>query len=346
MAPTKRTGVAGSANGSTSVESVVETLRSVWGAVEGADVADKAKLKNEIAQTINRLRGRVEGKIGKPVAAHTDRGLFDDHPNERTRQPDLSPLPRFPEPTLRVYGKDLAEHALKHIPKLANCKSIDDIRTYLKENLRFNSEATRRRNANYLISRYFPCEVVHSDVAAFAAAVEGTQALGDALFYLTARTEKIVALVAENVVFPSLASGGVSRTKIRDFVQTQLPKSKSSNQIGASVVATYQTFGVAKAARTKLNVSVREGSLAAFAYLLHLEFPEAGMHSFEKLLDGPLHKWILWDRKWMVEQLYLCRQAGLLTKVSEIDSMRQFTTRYSLLEATPHICELAGKEKQ
>jgi hypothetical protein len=112
----------------------------------------------------------------------------------------------------------LAGHALKHVPKLSGCQSIEEVRKDLITNLRFNSEATRRRNANYLISRFFPGECVHRDVPAFAAAAEGKQALGEALFYLTGRTEKIVSLVAEEVVFPSLTEGGVSRTRIRDYV--------------------------------------------------------------------------------------------------------------------------------
>lgn len=331
-----------SANGSPSVESVVETVRAVWTAVEGAENADRAKLKKDITQTINRLRGRVEGLIGKPVSQPSERSLFDASTDDQPTPKEPLPVsPRFPEPALRVYGKDLAEHALKHIPKLTACKSIDDIRKHLTGSLRFNSQATRRRNANYLISRYFPGEVVHSDVIPFAAAVEGKPALGDALFYLTARTEKIVALVADEVVFPSLALGGVSRTKIRDFIQSQLPNSKSASQIGVSVVGTYQTFGVATATRTKLNVSLREGSLAAFAYVLHLEFPEPGMYSFERLIEGPMHKWLLWDQQWMVRQLYRLREAGVLSKVSEIDRMRQFTTKFPLAEAVQPIVALA-----
>ena len=47
-------------------------------------------------------------------------------------------------PDKPVHAKDLANPALKHIPKLAGCQSIEGIRTYLTGSLRFNSEATRR----------------------------------------------------------------------------------------------------------------------------------------------------------------------------------------------------------
>ena len=87
-------------------------------------------------------------------------------------------------------------------------------------------------------------------------------------------------------------------------------------------------------------MSLREGSLASFAYVLHLEFPEPGMYSFERIFDGPPHKWLLWDRSWMVRQLYHLREAGLLSKISEIDRLRQFTTRYTLADAVQPILAL------
>ena len=330
---------------SLSVEPVVAVVRSIWKAVEKSGNLNQTKTKQEITDTVMRLRDRVEQKLRASNAPKkSEKLLFQDSELLVVKEPDApiaEPKPRFPDPGMRVYAKDLAEHAIKHLPHLIELGTIDEIRNYLTTNLRFNSQSTRRRNANYLISRYFPGEVVHPDVIQFAAAVEGKPALGDALFYLSCRTEKIVALVAEEVVFPSLALGGVSRTKVKDFVQSRFPNSKSAIPIGAAVVATYQRFGVANANRTKLNVSLREGSTAAFAYVLHLEFPEPGMYSFDKLLNGPMHRWLLWDQPWMIRQLYALREAGLLSKVSEIDRMCQFTTKYSLSDAVERIVALA-----
>ena len=57
-------------------------------------------------------------------------------------------------------------------------------------------------------------------------------------------------------------------------------------------------------------------------------------------IDGPMHKWLLWDQAWMIRQLYRLREVGLLSKVSEIDRMRQFTTKYNLAEAIGPIVAL------
>jgi DNA repair protein RadC len=242
---------------------------------------------------------------------------------------------------LRVYAKDFADHALQHLPHALNYRTAGDFRKYLAQKLRFNSEATRRRSANHIVSRFFPGEVYNDDLPQFAAATAGKPALGEALFYLTCRTERILSLVAQEVVFPSLAEGGVSRSRIREFVQAKFPASKSVSDIAQAIVRSYEFYGLGTANRTRLTVSLREGCLASFAYVLHLEFPEPGMHAFEKMFDGPMHKWLLWDQQWMVRQLYRLREAGLLSKVSEIDRLRQFTTKYTLADAVQRIVALA-----
>jgi DNA repair protein RadC len=320
---------------------VVGVIRSLWQAVEGNPGADQVKLKRDIGTTVNRLRGRIERGLGKPLAPpQVERHLFDLPADDGAEAP-VPPPPRFPEPTLRVYAKDFADHALQHLPHAAKYRSVEEFRTYLSEKLRFNSQATRRRTANYIVSRFFPGDVYNEDVPQFCAATVGTPALGEALFYLTCRTEKILSLVAEEVVFPSLVQGGVTRTRLREYVQGKFPNSRSADHIGQAVVRSYQFYGLGTPSRTRLNVAVREGSLVSFAYVLHLEFPEPGMHAFEKMLDGPMHRWMLWDQQWMVRQLYRLREAGLLSKVSEIDRMRQFTTRYTLADAVQRIVALA-----
>jgi DNA repair protein RadC len=325
-----------------SIETVLATIRTLWNAVDVAAEADKAKLRKDITQTVNRLKNRVEDRLGRSVIRPKEPLLFDDLDERRPPKPVAAATPpRFSDPVLRVYAKDFADHALLHLPQAVKCHSVEEFRNYLTDKLRFNSQATRRRSANYIVSRFFPGDVFNNDLPPFAAATAGKPALGEALFYLTCRTEKIVSLVAEEVVFPSLAQGGVSRTRLREYIQAKFPDSKSADHIGQSVVRTYQFYGLGTANRTRLNVSLREGSLVSFAYVLYLEFPEPGMYSFERMSDGPMHKWLLWDQQWMVRQLYRLREAGLLSKVSEIDRLRQFTTKYTLAEAVQPIVALA-----
>ena len=322
----------------------------MWTEAQRAEPPVRDWVTKKITEDILRLKQQVQGKIRlATLSLPRQQTLFQPKRPEPAAKPQKQKMvdppaeggPRFPEPVLRVYAKDLATQALQQLPKVAECKSIDELRKHLIDNLRFNSQATRRRNANYLIGRFFPGDVLNTDLPQFAAATSGTPALGEALFYLTCRIEKLVALAAEHLVFPSLAVGGIARNKIRDFIQAQLPSSKSAKQVGIAVVNTYHAFGIGRATRTRLDISLREGSLASFAYVLHMEFPEPGMYSFERMFDGPMHKWLLWDQQWMVRQLYHLREAGILSKVSEIDRLRQFTTKFTLAEAIHLIVALA-----
>ena len=345
---TRRTFV--SSNGSPSVESVVATVRTLWTAAEEASEEERTKLKQDIVETVNRLKSRVESRLEKPPAAIAYEPLLFDQSDRQELPPSteiaVPSLPRFAEPVLRVYAKDFADHALQHLPNAVKYHSVEDFRNYLADNLRFNSQATRRRAANYIISRFFPSGTYNDDLPQFAAATAGKPALGEALFYLTCRAEKIVSLVAEEIIFPSLAQGGVSRSRLREYIQSKLPQSKSADNIGQAVVRSYQFYGLGTANRTHLNVSLREGSLASFAYVLHLEFPEPGMHAFERMFDGPMHRWLLWDQQWMIRQLYRLRETGLLSKISEIDRLRQFTTKYTLADAVQRIVALAQESPQ
>ncbi len=345
MARSTSTSRSTSINNSFSIESVVETVRKLWKSVEdNSEEIERTKLKRDIAQTVNRLKGRVEKSLKSSKPAAQELLLFDrtEEGNGRVPVPvkEHPTKPRFPEVALRIYDKDLADHALSQIPSAIKFKTIGEFRDYLTAKLRFNSQATRRRAAGYLIGRYFPGDTLHRDLVEFAAKMEGKQALSDALFYLTCRMEPIVASVAEEVVFPALPEGGVARGRIQESVRSKFPVSKSVSSMSQAIVRTYERFGIGTPTRTRLNVSLREGSLAAFTYLLHLEFPEPGMYSFERLFNGPMHRWLLWDQQWMVRQLYVLRESGILSKVSEIDRMRQLTTKYTLDDAVRHLVNL------
>ena len=332
-------------NDSLSIEHVADTLRRLWQSIEdSSEEIERTKLKRDIIQTVNRLKGRVDKRLKSPKSAAQERLLFDhgEEGNGRVHVPEQEPQiqPRFRDATARIYDKDLADLALSQIPLAIKYKTIREFSDYLNAKLPFNSQATRQRNANRIIGRFFPGDRLHRDLVEFAAAMKDKPALADALFYMTCRMEPIVALVADEVVFPSLPEGGVTRGRVREFVQSQFPGSKSVPDMSQAIVRTYERFELGSTTKTRLNVYLREGSLAAFGYLLHLEFPEPGMHAFERMFDGPMHRWLLWDQQWMIGQLYCLREAGIVSKVSEIDRMRQFTTKYTLADAVRQLREL------
>lgn len=222
------------------LEALLESVRSMWTEAQRAEPPVRDWVTKKITEDILRLKQQVQGKIRlATLSLPRQQTLFQPKRPEPAAKPQKQKMvdppaeggPRFPEPVLRVYAKDLATQALQQLPKVAECKSIDELRKHLIDNLRFNSQATRRRNANYLIGRFFPGDVLNTDLPQFAAATSGTPALGEALFYLTCRIEKLVALAAEHLVFPSLAVGGIARNKIRDFIQRSCPVPSRPNRL-------------------------------------------------------------------------------------------------------------------
>ena len=229
---------------------LLDSLRSMWVATEKETKLTQS-LQDTIVKTIEKLEQSVRGKLKLAVALDGRNAppipkgapkacipqVFDGPtPSSLDPEPVVHVAPtkaivRFQSAHLRTYDKDLTSSALSELPNLAGLLSIEEARSYLIKNLRFNSEATRKRYANYLINRFFPGEYLHQDVVQFCEAMKGRQALGEALFYLTCRTELIVAKVAEELVFPSLVAGGVTRVRIRDLVKELLPDSKSPASI-------------------------------------------------------------------------------------------------------------------
>jgi len=326
---------------------VLEEFRALWAEAADAEPAIRLRVHGKIVQAIEKLKRQVRDELTPKDQGLPSYPLFGGQlPLESGGISGPPPAPRTPrflaEPVLRLYDKDLADQALVAIPESSRFSEVDAFREHLSRTLPFNAESTRRRAAKYLTGRYFPCGIIHDDLARFASASAGRPWLGEVLFYLTCRVEKIVASVADEVIWPSLAEGSLNRSRITDFVKAQVPNwsPNSVKDIGAAIVRTYERLGIGSATKTRLSVASRSGSLPSFAYILHLEFPDPGMFAFEKLHQGPMRKWLLWDREWMVRQLYACGEAGLIAKVSEIDGARQFTTKYTLNEAVGPILSL------
>jgi len=90
--------------------------------------------------------------------------------------------------------------------------------------------------------------------------------------------------------------------------------------------------GIARADRTRISFAYREIPVASFAFILHSEFPEPGMYDIRKLEENRLIRAMLWNPERLLHTLYELRNRRLISKVSEIDNIRQFTTRHTLAE--------------
>jgi len=147
------------------------------------------------------------------------------------------------------------------------------------------------------------------------------------IFYHILRAEPIAATVAEELIWPALPLGRVERDQVSEFVLRYLPDIRPGTlkKTIEALTHTYALTGVGAADREGFRFRLHQGTLESFLYLLTSEYPLPGIYSFESLYSGPLHRWLLWDREWMRLQLYNLQDLGILAKVAEIDTVRQFT---------------------
>lgn len=229
--------------------------------------------------------------------------------------------------SMRVFANDEIATSLAMLPKASEFPSFDAFKQYLSEKLPYNSAETRSRRANYILERFYPSGNLDTPLTFYSTNCSGQDELKPVIFYHILKAEPIAAKVAEELIWPALPIGRIEREQIREFILRYLPDTKAASQakILQAIFHTYDLPGVGFATGTTLRFQLRKGTLESFLYILTSEFPKPGMYSFDDLNTGPLHRWLLWDREWIRGQLYNLRDFGILSKVSEIDTMRQFS---------------------
>lgn len=258
---------------------------------------------------------------------------FAEKPSRRGRT--TTPISRPTKtPGLRSYTNDLVNYAVAYLPEAERFSDLLSFRDFLYQNLPLNAQTTRERYSQYIVNRFFPGDRYARDLVAIASALRDSSALRDVVFYLTAVAEPIVAKIAAEVIWPALPKGALSRLQIQHGVEARLHVAPSAvRDTAQAIVRTYVRLGIVEASAKELRLRLREGSLDALVFILHREFPTPGMYDLRKLLEGPAHSWLLWSQDWIRKCLYRLRELGILAKVSEIDTVRQFTTRFSPDEA-------------
>jgi hypothetical protein len=293
-----------------------------------------AILVKVVAQLVSQARDQAEPV---PEAAQQP-ALFEV-------EPVLGPLfdskLKPEEPPMRTFANDEIANSLTFIPQAAQFQTLEAFRAYLKERLPYNSESTRERRADYILNRFLPENRLDVPLTYYAAHCASQQDLKPVLFYHVLKVEPIAARVAEEFIWPALPIGRIDREDMREFVLRYLPDigPASQTKVLRSLFNTYDLLSTGISDGTTLRFHVHTGTLKGFLYVLTAEFPEPGIYTFDTLEQGPMRLWLLWDREWMRRQLYNLRDLGVIAKVSEIDTVRQFTLAFDQWGALRHYFE-------
>lgn len=254
-------------------------------------------------------------------------------------EPDLGPLfkeaKKPKEPQMRTFANDEIANSLRFIPEAVKFEDINAFKAYLVENLPYNSISTRQRRISYIVNRYFPEGKIDIPLTYFASNCSSEEDLKAALLYETIKAEPLLTRVAEEFIFPALPIGFVSRKALRDFVLRHLPDLSSASQkkVHRSLYRIYTLLSNGIEDDGNLHIQIHKGTLEGFLYALAAKYPEPGVFSFQSLFDGPVRHWLLWDKEWIRQQLYNLQDFGIISKVSEIDTVRQFSLQLDQMEA-------------
>jgi hypothetical protein len=228
---------------------------------------------------------------------------------------------------MRVFANDDIINSLTFLPQVTNFQSLEDFKRFLQEKLPYNAAETRQRRADSIINRFFPENDLDTPLSYFVSHCSAQVDLKPVVFYHILKAEPIAAKVAEEFIWPALPTGRVEREQMREFIFRYLPDASDSsmNNMLRALFYTYDLLGVGSTQDTSLRFQLHKATLESFLYVLTSEYPKPGIYSFDTLFNGPIHRWMLWDREWLRNQLYNLQDFGVLSKISEIDMVRQFS---------------------
>lgn len=267
-----------------------------------------------------------------------DRPHVAEPPDEKQTTLFPAPKPSKPKaidrrstrPRSGMFGKAVLKEAINILPRLPQTDSIETVKEFLRKNLHFSAEQTRRRNAGYITQRMFPEGRLDRALPEFAKRFAARQELRDACFYRFCRAEPLMLSIAEDVLLPAIGMGVINRERLRAYLRERGASSRSLNDYSKAVVDALKAGGIARSDRSKITFSYRPVLLSSFAFLIHSEFREPGMYDIAEIEHNRSIRAMLWDPSKISHSLYELRNQGIISKVSEIDTVRQFTTRWTL----------------
>lgn len=268
--------------------------------------------------------------------------------SEMTYQHDLFGLPPktvIKAKGIRVFTDDEVATSLQFLPMAGNYTNYASYKSFLENQLPYNSKATRQRRTNYILNRFYPDGKLNTPLSFFTQANNSKEALKSVVFYHLVKVEPLLTRISNDLIYPALPLGRIEREQVKEFILRLLPNIKETSQkkIMPSIFKVYDLLEKSHSSDTQLTFQLHIGNLDAFFYILSSEYPEPGIYSFESLFDGPAHKWLLWDKEWIRKQLYLLRDMHIVSKVSEIDSAKQFSLEYGQMECLELYFAASGK---
>jgi len=259
--------------------------------------------------------------------------LFESFEIKKAKESPVKAIKKIqPRRVTSLFGKAVLKESIALAPKIPDTSSINDVREFLRNNLHFSAAETRRRYSNYIISRLFPMGFIDKPMKSFAVKYANRQELKDVCFYRFCIAESLMFDVIDNLFLPSIGAGRLKRERLREYLQKLFPSSKMIGDSAKAIVDALTAGGIVSADHATIHFSYRDILPPSFAFIVLSEFPEQGMYDITKLETNRSIRAMLWNPARIRPALYELRNQGFISKISEIDKIRQFTTKLTLEE--------------
>jgi len=236
-----------------------------------------------------------------------------------------------------LFTNSILEEAIELLPSLPDTTDLDIIKAYLREKRPFSALATRDRYVRYIVNRMFPDGRGDPALQSFARDFSGCQELREVCFYRFCKAEPLMVAFSQQMLLPAIGYGHIERFRIREYLAGRYPDSKAIDKCARAVIDTLVAGGIIKSDRRQISFSYREPLLASLAYVIHSEFPTPGMYEICELESNGIIRAMLWNPDSLLTGLYELRNHKIISKISEIDGIRQFTIRYRIDEVVDKI---------
>ena len=265
-------------------------------------------------------------------AAPSDKSMIQP----KTRKP-------FRKRGIELFANALMKETISVLPDLLDTDSIDTARQTIQDSLHFSAETTRRRNSLYILQRMFPKGFVDRPLRLFANHFRTRDELNEVCFYRFLRAEPLLGKLIDELIIPNIGVGYIGRERIKDFLEKLFPESKSIKHGTKAILDALIFGGLAKLNGKKVIFSYRNIPFASVVFVLFSEFPEPGMYELNKMENNPFIIRMLWKPDQILILTYELRNRGFISKISEIDNFRQFTTKLSLEQSIERLIALDKK---
>ncbi|AGG05950.1 hypothetical protein [Dehalococcoides mccartyi] len=242
-----------------------------------------------------------------------------------------------------LFGKAVLKETVQILPKVPLTTSTKEMTDFLNNNLPFNSEQTRSRRGRYIKFNMFPDNTVDLSLIKFAHAFPESRELRDVCFYKFCRAQSLMLEFIESIMLQRIGSGFITRDIITDYLRSRFPGSKAISDGTSAICEALFGAEIASKKGKQIIFSLRSIPIVSFAFILHNEFPEPGMYDIDKLNNNRMIRAMLWNPEQLLHCLYEIRNSGLISKISEIDNIRQFTTKYTPSELVEQIISKGEK---